>query len=182
VISKSDDSSAEGKAPRLLDQVRSAIARRHYSQRTEETYIHWIKRFIYFHSKRHPREMGQGEVTAFLNHLARRLGVAAATQNQALAAILFLYKEVLNQPLPWLDRLERASRPARVPTVLSVPEVQRLPGQHAGREVADGQPSVRCGIAPAGMPEIAGEGRGLRLPADPGARRQRREGPRHRAA
>jgi integron integrase len=70
--------------------------------------------------------MGQGEVTAFLNHLARRLGVAAATQNQALAAILFLYKEVLNQPLPWLDRLERASRPARVPTVLSVPEVQRL--------------------------------------------------------
>ena len=126
MISKSDDSSAEGKAPRLLDQVRSAIARRHYSQRTEETYIHWIKRFIYFHSKRHPREMGQGEVTAFLNHLARRLGVAAATQNQALAAILILYKEVLNQPLPWLDRLERASRPARVPTVLSVPEVQRL--------------------------------------------------------
>jgi integron integrase len=75
---------------------------------------------------RHPREMGASEVTAFLNHLARDLGVAAATQNQALAAILFLYKEVLNLPLPWLEGLERASRPARLPTVLSVAEVQRL--------------------------------------------------------
>jgi len=75
VISKSDDSSTQGKAPRLLEQVRLAIARRHYSPRTEETYIHWIKRFIYFHGKRHPRDMGAGEVTAFLNHLARELNV-----------------------------------------------------------------------------------------------------------
>ncbi len=126
MISKSDVSAAEGKPPRLLDQVRLAIARRHYSPRTEETYIHWIKRLIYFHGKKHPRDMGAGEVTAFLNHLARELDVAAATQNQALAAILFLYKEVLNLPLPWLEGLERASRPVRVPTVLSVPEVQRL--------------------------------------------------------
>jgi integron integrase len=126
MISKSDDSASPPKPPRLLDQVRLAIARRHYSPRTEETYIHWIKRLIHFHGMRHPREMGASEVTAFLNHLARDLDVAAATQNQALAAILFLYKEVLNLPLPWLEGLERASRPARLPTVLSVAEVQRL--------------------------------------------------------
>ena len=112
--------------PRLLEQVRNAIRRRHYSPRTEETYVHWIKRFIYFHGKRHPREMAAPEVTAYLNHLARDREVAAATQNQALSALLFLYKEVLEQPLPWLDDLERARRPARVPAVLTPPEVQRL--------------------------------------------------------
>jgi integron integrase len=112
--------------PRLLDQVRDAIRRRHYSYRTEETYIHWIKRFIYFHGKRHPREMAAVEVTAFLNHLAKEREVAAATQNQALAALLFLYKEVLEQPLPWLDELEHARRPTRVPAVLTIPEARRL--------------------------------------------------------
>lgn len=132
MISRNDGDSGQPKVPRLLDEVRSAIARRHYSRRTEETYIHWIKRFIFFSGKRHPRGMGQGEVTGFLNHLARELNVASATQNQALAAILFLYKEVLGQPLPWLDGLERASRPTRVPTVLSVAEVQRLLGKMRG--------------------------------------------------
>jgi integron integrase len=132
MISKNHDPAGQPKAPRLLDEVRSAVARRHYNRRTEETYVHWIKRFIFFSEKRHPREMGQGEVTKFLNHLARELNVAAATQNQALAAILFLYKEVLNQPLSWLDGLERASRPTRVPTVLSVGEVQRLLGKMRG--------------------------------------------------
>ena len=78
--------------PRLLDQVRSAIRRRHYSYRTEQTYIHWIKRFIYFHGVRHPREMGEREVTAFLNSLVAERRLAAATQNQALSSILFLYK------------------------------------------------------------------------------------------
>ena len=112
--------------PRLLDRVRDAIARRHYSRRTEETYVHWIKRFIHFHGMRHPRELGETEVTAFLNHLARDRDVAASTQNQALSALLFLYKEALNQPLAWLDGLERAKRPARLPTVLSVAEVRRL--------------------------------------------------------
>src|SRR6185436_13783376 len=114
------------KAPRLLDQVRDAIRRKHYSPRTEETYVHWIKRFIYFHAKRHPAGMGEAEVTAFLNYLARDRGVAAATQNQALAALLFLYKDTLAQPLPWLDGLERAKRPVRVPSVLSRAEAQRL--------------------------------------------------------
>jgi integron integrase len=98
----------------------------HYSDRTEETYVHWIKRFIYFSGKRHPAGLGAEEVTAFLNYLARDREVAAATQNQALAALLFLYKEALGTPLPWLTDLERARRPARVPTVLSREEVTRL--------------------------------------------------------
>src|SRR5688572_25745044 len=89
--------------PRLLDRVREAIRRRHYSRRTEETYIHLIKRFIYFSGKRHPSEMGAAEVTAFLNHLAAERHVASATQNQALAALLFLYRDALGHALPWLD-------------------------------------------------------------------------------
>jgi integron integrase len=106
--------------------VRSAIERKHYSDRTADTYVHWIKRFIYFSGKRHPAGLGAAEVTAFLNYLAQERNVAAATQNQALSALLFLYKDVLGQPLPWLDALDRAKRPARMPTVLSGPEVQRL--------------------------------------------------------
>jgi site-specific recombinase XerD len=106
--------------------VRDAVRRRHYSLRTEETYVHWIRRFIYFSGKRHPRELGAAEVTAFLNHLARERNVAASTQNQALSALLFLYREVLGMPLPWLDQLERAQRPAKLPTVLTREEVRRL--------------------------------------------------------
>jgi integron integrase len=114
------------KQPRLLEQLRDAIRRLHYSRRTEDTYAHWVKRFIYFSGKRHPATLGAPEVTAFLNYLARERDVAAATQNQALSALLFLYKEVLRLPLPWLDELDRARRPARVPTVLTRQEVQRL--------------------------------------------------------
>jgi integron integrase len=124
--------SAPAKPPRLLDQVRDALRRRHYRYRTEQSYIHWIKRLIFISDKRHPKDMGAPEVTAFLSHLARDRDVAAATQNQALAALLFLYKEVLGQALPWLDQVERAKRPARLPTVLSVPEVQRLLGEMQG--------------------------------------------------
>jgi integron integrase len=119
-------SKSDAQAPRLLDQVRDAIARKHYSRRTEQAYVHWIKRFIFFSDKRHPRDMGAPEVTSFLSHLARDRDVAAATQNQALAAILFLYNEVLDQQLPWLNEIDRAVRPARLPTVLSVAEVGRL--------------------------------------------------------
>jgi len=118
--------------PRLLEQVRQAIRRLHYSLRTEETYLHWIRRFIYFHGKRHPRDLGPVEVTAFLNHLARDRGVAASTQNQALASLLFLYKEVLTLSLPWLEGLERVRKPARVPTVLTASEAQRLLSRLAG--------------------------------------------------
>jgi integron integrase len=127
-MNKASDSlePALASAPRLLDRVRDAIRRRNYSYRTEETYVHWIRRFIFFSGKRHPEDMGAAEVTAFLSHLARERDVAAATQNQALSALLFLYKEVLARPLPWLDDLERAKRPARLPTVLSRSEVQRM--------------------------------------------------------
>jgi len=120
------DPSGESRAPRLLDRVRDAIRRRHYSRRTEESYVQWIRRFIHYSGTRHPTLLGAEEVTAFLNYLARERSVAAATQNQALSALVFLYKEVLALPLPWLQGLERAKRPARLPTVLTVDEVTRL--------------------------------------------------------
>jgi len=106
--------------------VHEAIRVPHYSRRTEEAYVHWIKRLIYFHGKRHPETMGEAEVTAFLNHLAVERHVAAATQNQALSAILFLYREVLGRELPWLDGVQRPTRPPRVPVVLTRAEVERL--------------------------------------------------------
>ena len=119
-------------APRLLAQVSEAIRRRYYSRRTEEAYVHWIKRFIYFHGRRHPREMGEAEVRAFLNDLALVRKVAGGTQNQALSALLFLYKEVLGHDLPWLDGLQRAQRPPRLPSVLTRAETERLLAQLTG--------------------------------------------------
>jgi integron integrase len=110
----------------LLDQVHEAIRRRYFSRRTEQAYVHWIRRFIYFHGKRHPRDLGETEVTAFLNDLAVERRVAAGTQNQALSALLFLYREVLGRELAWLDGLERAKRPPRLPVVLTRAEVERL--------------------------------------------------------
>ena len=109
--------------PRLLDQVRDAIRRRHYSYRTEQSYVDWIKRFIRFSGRRHPRDMGAAEVTAFLSHLASERNVAASTQNQALAALLFLYRSVLGRDLDWLQNVVRAKRPVRTPVVLSREEV-----------------------------------------------------------
>jgi integron integrase len=102
------------------------MRRKHYSIRTEQSYIDWIRRFILFHGKRHPLEMREQEVTAFLTHLARDGGVAASTQNQALSALLFLYKEVLRQELGWLEHVERAKKPARLPVVLTREEVWRI--------------------------------------------------------
>lgn len=95
-------------APRLLDQVRGKIRLKHYSLRTEQTYVEWIKRFILHHGKRHPLDMGAVEVEAFLTDLAVRGRVAASTQNQAKSALLFMYKEVLGINLPWLDGIESA--------------------------------------------------------------------------
>jgi len=115
-----------GEPPRLLDRLRDAIRRRHYSYRTEQAYVHWARRFILFHGKRHPRDLGPVEVTAFLTHLARERGVSASTQNQALSAILFLYGGVLDVKLPWMDGIERAKRPVRVPVVLTREEVRAL--------------------------------------------------------
>jgi hypothetical protein len=99
--------------PRLLDRVRGALRAGHYSRRTEEAYVAWIRRYIFFHGKRHPAEMGAPEVTRFLTSLAVDGKVAASTQNQALSALLFLYRAVLEVELPWLDGLVRARRPER---------------------------------------------------------------------
>ena len=110
----------------LLDQVRNLIRIRHYSYRTEQTYIHWIKQYIFFHRKRHPADMAETEVTEFLSDLAVTRKVAASTQNQALAALLFLYRQVLGVDLPWLDHVIRAKKPARLPVVLTKPEVRAL--------------------------------------------------------
>jgi integron integrase len=112
--------------PKLLDQVRDVIRRKHYSFRTEQTYLDWTRRFILFHRKRHPKEMAEAEVTEFLTYLAREGKVAASTQNQALSALLFLYKEVLRQEIGWLDKVERVKRPARLPVVLTKEEVRKV--------------------------------------------------------
>jgi integron integrase len=122
------------KAPKLLDQVRDKIRLKHYSIRTEQAYLDWIKRFVLFHHKRHPAEMGAAEVEAFLTHLAVEGKVAASTQNQAKAAVLFLYSQVLNQQLPWLENVEQAKVSKRLPVVLTVNEtralLERLKGVH----------------------------------------------------
>ena len=107
-------------------RVREAIRARHYSRRTEQAYWYWIRQFIFFHGKRHPAQMGAAEVTAYLSWLATERDVAAATQGQALSALLFLYQQVLGMKLPWLDELVRAQRPVRLPTVLSEAQVRRL--------------------------------------------------------
>jgi integron integrase len=125
--------SREAKAPKLLDQVRAAIRVRHYSIRTEEAYVRWVRRFVLFHGTRHPAEMGSGEVAAFLTHLAVRGRVAAATQNQALNALVFLYRQVLKLPLEELDEVVRAKKPLRLPVVFTREEVRRTLAQLQGR-------------------------------------------------
>ncbi|MEW5764083.1 MAG: integron integrase [Acidobacteriota bacterium] len=117
---------------KLLDCVREAIRSRHYSYRTEETYCQWIRRFILFFNKRHPLEMGEGEINTFLSYLAGKRNVSASTQNQALAALLFLYREVLGREVGQLEGVVRAKRPARIPVVLSRREVQQVLAQMEG--------------------------------------------------
>ena len=112
--------------PRLLDQLREQIRVRHYSIRTEDVYVKWVRDYVRFHGLRHPAEMGAAEVEQFLSHLAVRRQVSASTQNQALSALLFLYKHVLRIELPWLDDVVRAKRPERLPVVLTREETQRL--------------------------------------------------------
>jgi len=121
-------------SPKLLDQVRDKIRAKHYSIRTETTYTDWIKRFILFHDKRHPSAMGGAEVESFLTHLAVKGKVSASTQNQAKSAILFLYRDVLEADLPWLEGVVQAKQPERLPVVLTETEVRgvmsKLRGSH----------------------------------------------------
>lgn len=119
--------------PRLLDEVRRHLRVKHYSLRTEATYIGWIRRFILANGKRHPRDMGAAEVEQFLSQLAVKGQVAASTQNQALSALLFLYRVVLGIELPWMDNVVRAKRTQHVPTVLSRDEMNRLLATMEGR-------------------------------------------------
>lgn len=120
------------KPPKLLDQVRERIRVLHYSRSTETTYLHWIKFYIHFHGLRHPRDMGAADIEAFLSHLATARDVAAGTQNQAMHAILFLYKQVLGVALPWLDGITRAKPSKRLPVVLTQDEARRLMAQTRG--------------------------------------------------
>ena len=129
-----------GKEPRLLDQIRARCRLRHYSIRTERAYVSWARRFILANGRRHPRDMGVAEVEAFLSTLATRDDVAASTQNQALSALLFLYREVLGMELPWMESVVRAKRPQKVPVVLSHDEVARL------LAVLDGQPWLMAAL------------------------------------
>ena len=129
-----------GKEPRLLDQIRARCRLRHYSIRTERAYVSWARRFILANGRRHPRDMGVAEVEAFLSTLATRDDVAASTQNQALSALLFLYREVLGIELPWMESVVRAKRPQKVPVVLSHDEVARL------LAVLDGQPWLMAAL------------------------------------
>ena len=125
---------AGSREPRLLDRLRLAVRARHYSLRTEEAYVAWVKRFVLYHGKRHPQTMGEPEINAFLSDLAVRQGVSASTQNQALAAILFLYRHVLEKPLPDLTQVVRAKRPRRLPAVLTRAEVRAVIGRLGGTE------------------------------------------------
>ena len=118
--------------PKLLDQVRDRIRVKHYSIRTETQYVQWIRRFILFHGKRHPRDMGAKEMEAFLTHLAVERNVSASTQNQSLSALLFLYREVLEMEVPWLDKVVRAKRPRHMPVVLTKREVKEVLDQMSG--------------------------------------------------
>jgi len=120
--------------PRLLDRVRKEIRKRHYSRRTERAYVAWIHRFILFHGKRHPAEMGEHEVSRYLSHLAVHGKVSASTQNQALSALLFLYRQVLCRNIEWVEGVVRAKRPMRLPVVLTREEVRAVLRQLQGVE------------------------------------------------
>ena len=127
---------ASAPKPKLLDGVRQAIRARHYSHRTEAVYVMWIKRFIFFHGKRHPAEMGEPEINQFLTDLAANKTVSASTQNQALSALLFLYQRVLEKPLEWVNPAVRAKKPKRLPVVLTREEVRRI------LDLMDGAPKL----------------------------------------
>jgi len=126
--------------PRLLDRVRAAVRARHFSYRTEEAYVAWIRRYVLFHGKRHPAEMGAPEITRFLTALAVEGRVAASTQTQALSALLFLYRHVLELDLPWLEGVVRAKRPQRLPVVLTREEVRAVLQQ------LEGAPRLMAGL------------------------------------
>ena len=112
--------------PKLLDRLRDALRSRHYSRRTEQTYCHWVKRFIFFHNMRHPAEMAEPEINAYLTHLAVKEKISASTQNQALSALLFLYRHVLDRKVGDLGEVIRARKPLHVPVVMTREETKAV--------------------------------------------------------
>ncbi|TPW14840.1 MAG: integron integrase [Halothiobacillaceae bacterium] len=128
------DKSTTVKPPKLLDQVRDKLRVKHYSIRTEQAYVDWIKRFIFFHGKCHPKNLDASDIEAFLTHLAVAGKVSASTQNQAKSALLFLYREVLEIQLLWLENVTQAKAPKRLPVVLTVSEVQALLSRLSGTQ------------------------------------------------
>ena len=137
-----DEPSPIANPPRLLDEVRRCIRYRHYSYRTEQAYVEWTRRFVRFHAMRDPREMGGAEVVAFLDHLANERDVAVSTHNQALPALLFLYRDVLGVELPWLGDIARPRRPRRLPVVLTHEESLQRAIKRAVRDAGLGKPAT----------------------------------------
>lgn len=150
---------------KLLDQVRDAIRTKHYAYRTEQSYVDWIKRYVLFHKKRHPAEMGAPEVQAFITYLAVDRQLSASTQNQALSAILFLYKYVLQKDVALPLNLVRAERPSRLPTVLTHDEALAVIGIMGGNCQLMAT-IVRERFAPDGMPPAPRQGPGFWQPSD----------------
>jgi integron integrase len=132
--------------PRLLDQVRDVIRCKHYSIRTEQTYLEWIKRFIYFNNRKHPKDLGTTHISAFLTHLAVQRKVAGSTQNQALCALVFLYKEIIKKDIGQLDDLIRAKRPSKLPVVFTREEVRAILIQLDGQRWLMGQLLYGAGL------------------------------------
>jgi site-specific recombinase XerD len=158
--------------PRLLDQLRDVIRVKHYSIRTEKAYVDWVRRFVHFSGMRHPRDCGAADVEAFLTHLATQGQVAASTQNQARSALLFLYKEVLQCELPWLDGVETAKRPARLPVVLTEDEVRRVLAGTLGTSGLVLRLLYGTGMRILECLRLSRERRGVFSPRDRGPRRQ----------
>jgi len=128
----SPSTAAVASSPKLLDRVRWHLRVKHYSVRTEQAYVDWIRRYILFHRKRHPNEMGEKEITDFLTHLAVEKSVAASTQNQAFSALLFLYQQVLERKVDFIDNVQRVTRPAKLPVVFTPEEARAVLGQLKG--------------------------------------------------
>jgi site-specific recombinase XerD len=186
-----------GEPPKLLDRVRASVRTRHYSIRTEEAYVTWARRYILFHGKKHPSAMGAEEINAFLTHLAVDRNVSASTQNQALSAILFLYREVLGEEVGWIADIVRATRPRRLPVVFTRDEVVRILTRLEGVERIVGELLYGTGLrvieAPwasfsmergfaSSRPASAREGHRVCEERDSGPRWQGEEGPSHDVA
>ena len=162
--------------PRLLDQLRGRLRVKHYSIRTEQAYVDWVRRFVLFHGKRHPRELGAAEVESFLTDLAVRRRVSPSTQNQAKSAILFLYREVIDAELPWLGGVVAARTPRRLPVVLTVEEVEAVLGRMRGTSGLIAKLLYGSGLRIMECLRLRVKAIDFYPPRDPRARRQRRQG------